>query len=211
MQNETVELTQVVSGPRFLRTKAALGSAVIFLFFFFTGVSSFVYVGDIIYSAWGVTRGHYLAKWQELRGGNSIAVAAIGPNREETIERVAKENKVSPDLIRAIIWQESRGDGLAYSSSHAIGLMQVLGSHAKRGALKHLGITKPLQLVDETKNIEAGGFVIGWNMQTVKGDAYKALFVYYAGMDPDEKTRREGEAYARNVVNILATRAWEKS
>lgn len=207
--SEVTELTQVVSGPKWLRTKAFIGSCALLVFFFLTGVSAIVYVVDIAYDAWGVTRAHYLAKWQELKGGNT-ALASIGPSREETIERVARDNKISPDLIRAIIWQESKGDPLAFSKSSCIGLMQILPSNITRGMLRHLGITKPLQAVDETKNIEGGGFIIGWNFQAAKGDAYKALFMYYAGTSPDEKTKREGEDYARAVVNILATRAWVK-
>jgi len=42
------------------------------------------------------------------------------------IEMAANENNLDPNLIAAIILQESNGDSQAYSSSGAVGLMQVM-------------------------------------------------------------------------------------
>jgi len=44
----------------------------------------------------------------------------------ELIETSAQENGLPPRLIAAVILQESGGDPLAYSSSGAVGLMQVM-------------------------------------------------------------------------------------
>ena len=38
----------------------------------------------------------------------------------------AIKNQLDPDLLAALIWQESGGDPIAYSSSGAVGLMQVM-------------------------------------------------------------------------------------
>jgi soluble lytic murein transglycosylase-like protein len=38
----------------------------------------------------------------------------------------AEQTGLDPDLIAALIWQESGGDPLAYSKSGAVGLMQVM-------------------------------------------------------------------------------------
>jgi soluble lytic murein transglycosylase-like protein len=38
----------------------------------------------------------------------------------------AEEQGLSPNLIAALIWQESGGNALAYSKSGAVGLMQVM-------------------------------------------------------------------------------------
>jgi soluble lytic murein transglycosylase-like protein len=38
----------------------------------------------------------------------------------------AKKNGLEPDLVAALIWQESGGNPLAYSKSGAVGLMQVM-------------------------------------------------------------------------------------
>lgn len=42
------------------------------------------------------------------------------------ITRYADKHDLSPDLVAALIWQESGGDPLAYSHSGAVGLMQVM-------------------------------------------------------------------------------------
>ena len=44
----------------------------------------------------------------------------------QLISRYAKNNNLDPDLIAALIWQESGGDAVAYSRSGAVGLMQVM-------------------------------------------------------------------------------------
>ena len=44
----------------------------------------------------------------------------------EQIMRHAKNNGLDPDLIAALIWQESGGNPTAYSKSGAVGLMQVM-------------------------------------------------------------------------------------
>jgi soluble lytic murein transglycosylase-like protein len=44
----------------------------------------------------------------------------------ETISSLAKQAELPPDLIAAVILQESGGDASAYSSSGAVGLMQVM-------------------------------------------------------------------------------------
>ena len=42
------------------------------------------------------------------------------------IMRHASKNNLDPDLIAAVIWQESGGNPIAYSKSGAVGLMQVM-------------------------------------------------------------------------------------
>ncbi len=42
------------------------------------------------------------------------------------ITKYADTNNLDPDLIAALIWQESGGDPIAYSKSGAVGLMQVM-------------------------------------------------------------------------------------
>lgn len=44
------------------------------------------------------------------------------------ITRYANQAGLSPDLVAAIVWQESGGDPGAYSKSGAVGLMQVMPS-----------------------------------------------------------------------------------
>jgi hypothetical protein len=42
------------------------------------------------------------------------------------ISRYANHHRLDPDLIAAVIWQESGGNPVAYSKSGAVGLMQVM-------------------------------------------------------------------------------------
>lgn len=44
----------------------------------------------------------------------------------QLITYYAEQYNLSPDLIAALIWQESGGDAVAYSKSGAVGLMQVM-------------------------------------------------------------------------------------
>jgi soluble lytic murein transglycosylase-like protein len=44
----------------------------------------------------------------------------------ELITRYAEKEGISPDLIAALVWQESGGKPSAYSGSGAVGLMQVM-------------------------------------------------------------------------------------
>jgi soluble lytic murein transglycosylase-like protein len=44
------------------------------------------------------------------------------------ITRYAVENELPPDLVAALIWQESGGSAQAFSKSGAVGLMQVMPS-----------------------------------------------------------------------------------
>jgi len=46
----------------------------------------------------------------------------------ELITHYADKRGLTPDLLAALIWQESGGDPLAYSHSGAVGLMQVMPS-----------------------------------------------------------------------------------
>lgn len=53
-------------------------------------------------------------KWVKTRGWCDLIVKG------------AEENALDPLLVAAVIWQESGGDPLAYSSSGAVGLMQIM-------------------------------------------------------------------------------------
>ena len=65
-----------------------------------------------------------------LAGENNCTISNAFPQdvRQwcEQIMRHAKKNGLDPDLIAALIWQESGGNPSAYSKSGAVGLMQVM-------------------------------------------------------------------------------------
>ena len=65
--------------------------------------------------------------------GENSPDCAINPNYPEDVRqwcpqimRHASKNNLDPNLIAAVIWQESGGNPTAYSKSGAVGLMQVM-------------------------------------------------------------------------------------
>lgn len=54
----------------------------------------------------------------------------------ELITSYAKQHGLPPDLVAALIWQESGGNPAAYSRSGAVGLMQVMPSDGLAAAFK---------------------------------------------------------------------------
>lgn len=91
----------------------------------------------------------------------------------DIIEREALANQIDPDLIRAVIKQESAFNPKAVSSVGAQGLMQLMP-----GTAKDLGVTNPF---DPEQNIRAGAKYLGDLLKKAGGDISKALAGYNAG------------------------------
>jgi len=118
----------------------------------------------------------------------------------EIITKQAEKQKLSADLIAALIWQESGGNPIAYSSSGAVGLMQVMprdgvaasfqcGSgpcFAKRPTIK--------ELKDPVFNVQYGTKMIAGLIHRYNGDTREAL-KSYGPMDV-------GYSYADKVLGI---------
>ncbi len=99
------------------------------------------------------------------------------------ITRVAEKHDLPPDLIAALIWQESGGNPAAYSRSGAVGLMQVMPRDgiaarfncpngpcfAKRPTIK--------QLKDPEFNLEYGARMLA-RLLAQRGDLREALKAY---------------------------------
>lgn len=66
----------------------------------------------------------------DVDGNNNCTISSAYPEDVrrwcEQIMRHANKNGLEPDLIAALIWQESGGNPSAYSKSGAVGLMQVM-------------------------------------------------------------------------------------
>jgi hypothetical protein len=92
-------------------------------------------------------------------------------------------NSLDPDLIAALIWQESGGDALATSKSGAIGLMQVMPRDGV--AATFMCINGPCfanrpsihELQDPTFNVEFGTRMLA-GLQAKYGDLREALKSY---------------------------------
>jgi hypothetical protein len=71
----------------------------------------------------------HISQEDERVDGNCVVSSKFPPailQWCELITRYAKKRGLPPDLVAALIWQESGGDPLAYSGSGAVGLMQVM-------------------------------------------------------------------------------------
>jgi soluble lytic murein transglycosylase-like protein len=89
------------------------------------------------------------------------------------IERSAARYGVDPELVRAVIRQESGFDQFATSSSGAQGLMQLMPLTAR-----DLGVSAPY---DAGQNIEGGTRLLRTLLDRFGGDARYALAAYNAG------------------------------
>jgi soluble lytic murein transglycosylase-like protein len=108
----------------------------------------------------------------------------------ELITFYAQENDLDPDLVAALIWQESGGHSQAYSRSGAVGLMQVMPRDGI--AVKFQCKNGPcfsdrptiLELKDPEFNIRYGTRMLRSLIDRHQGDLRKALKAY-GPMDVD--------------------------
>jgi hypothetical protein len=89
------------------------------------------------------------------------------------IEGAAKTENVQPELLRAVIRQESRSYPCAVSPHGAKGLMQLMPD-----TISMLGVKDPF---DSKQNIDAGAKYLKQMIDRYKGDLAKALGAYNAG------------------------------
>jgi soluble lytic murein transglycosylase-like protein len=98
-----------------------------------------------------------------------LADAVVAP----LIETTAKAQDVKPELLRAVMEQESAYRPCAVSSKGAQGLMQLMPATAQE-----LGVIDPF---DPKENISAGAKFLKQLMDKYAGDLPKALGAYNAG------------------------------
>ena len=120
---------------------------------------------------------------------------------DEIINKYAKEYGVDPNLIKAMIRQESKFNPDASSRAGAKGLMQLMPNTAK-----DLGVT---DLYDPEQNIRGGVKYIKQLLNRYNGDIEKALAAYNWGMgNVDRKglenAPKETKAYIPKVLNYYS-------
>jgi soluble lytic murein transglycosylase len=105
------------------------------------------------------------------------------PLEYETIVRGhARNYELDPALLAAVIYQESRFDARAESSSGAIGLMQLLPETAKGIALRTGGSRfEVADLYDPEINVRYGAWYLRHLLTKYGGDVHKALAAYNGG------------------------------
>jgi hypothetical protein len=132
-----------------------------------------------------------------LTGPKGDPYAAEGHKYEKEIMAAAEKYDVPPNLIAAMIKQESNNDPNAISEKKARGLMQLLD-----GTAKDMGVT---DITDPAQNIDGGTKYLKQQLDKYNGDLSLALAAYnagpakvdkYGGIPPYTETRN----YVRDIM-----------
>jgi soluble lytic murein transglycosylase len=128
------------------------------------------------------------------------------PLRYETIVRGhARNYRLDPALLAAVIYQESKFNAHARSSSGAIGLMQLLPSTAEGIAVHTGGSRFQVSDLDNPEiNVRYGAWYLR-HLLDKYADVDTALAAYNAGQDNVDRWRANGEGIAfaetRHYIN----------
>jgi len=129
-----------------------------------------------------------------------VAGSAAPSAYASSVEQAAALNHLSPALIDALVWQESRWRSDARSPVGAIGLAQLMP-----GTARDLGVNPH----DPHANLAGGARYLRQQLDRFDGDIERALAAYNAG--PGRVVRAGGipriaetQAYVVSVVNRLA-------
>ena len=108
----------------------------------------------------------------------------------EHIDEYSKERNLDPNLVRALILQESYYNPRARSAVGATGLMQLMPPTAKEHARK-LGISFAVSRLENPEvNVRLGTFHLRMLLNMFKGNTYLAVASYNAGQGNVLKWRR---------------------
>lgn len=118
------------------------------------------------------------------------------------IFETARRHQVNPQVVAALIRQESAGNVRAVSHKGARGLMQLMPATAKR-----FGVRKD-QLFSPEHNLEAGVRYLSWLIDQFPDDLSKVLAAYNAGENAVARYQgippyRETRNYVRRIFTNL--------
>jgi soluble lytic murein transglycosylase-like protein len=111
--------------------------------------------------------------WVEATFTETTCDSLARPELDQLIEQNSKTQGVKPELIRAVISQESANRPCAVSSKGAQGLMQLMPATATQ-----FGVSDPF---DPQQNIEAGTKLLRQLLEKYAGDISLTLSAYNAG------------------------------
>jgi soluble lytic murein transglycosylase len=118
----------------------------------------------------------------------------------------ARENKLDPALLAAVIYQESKFDASAESSSGAIGLMQLTPATAKGIAIRTGGSRfQTSDLLNPEINIRYGAWYLA-NLFRKYGNERLVLAAYNAGQGNVDKWRAAGQPIEFSETRAYVTR-----
>lgn len=145
----------------------------------------------------------------DAQGGKPIQppararVEPVRPAGEDPLTAAATEAQLSPELVEAVAWQESRLRPRVVSRAGAIGEMQLMPGTAR--ALH-------VDAYDTAQNYRGGASYLSALLRRYDGDLQKALAAYnagpgrvdrYAGIPPYKETR----GYVASIMDRLSRRA----
>jgi len=115
----------------------------------------------------------------------------------DMILKYSRQFGVDPNLVAALMWQESGGDWQATSPTGPVGLMQVAYSTAQ--SLGFRGTRA--ELYNPETNLYYGVMVIRDSLRRYGQDYYKAVYAYYSGVYPSVKYGVDADLHARRVLD----------
>ena len=138
---------------------------------------------------------------EAIVGNTAGNVAGIPPQYAAKIAELAARYDLSPSLLEALVWQESRWRENAVSHAGARGLAQLMP-----GTARYLGVDPD----DPMQNLEGGARYLREQLDRFDGDLEKALAAYNAG--PGRVIRangipniRETQGYVAAIMGRLAS------
>jgi soluble lytic murein transglycosylase-like protein len=143
-----------------------------------------------------------------LHGEGAIPLTQVlpsaGPARwQSRIAELSARYDLSPALLEALVWQESRWNEAARSPVGATGLAQLMP-----GTARALGVNP----ADPSANLEGGARYLRDQLDTFGGDIEKALAAYNAGPGRVKRAGgipaiRETQNYVRSILARLSASA----
>lgn len=135
----------------------------------------------------------------------SQACEPLGPGQlNPIVETAARREQLSPDLLRAVIRQESAGYPCAVSRQGAVGLMQLMPATARQLAVR--------DALNPKQNVEAGARLLRQLVDRYPGDLASALAAYNAGPAPVDQhggvpPYAETQNYVQQILGWLTSPA----
>lgn len=130
----------------------------------------------------------------------ALHAAGVPARYSAKIHELAARFDLSPSLLEAVVWQESRWRENAVSPVGARGLAQLMP-----GTARYLGVDAS----DPFQNLEGGARYLREQLDRFDGDLEKALAAYNAGPDRVERAGgipniRETQQYVAAIMGRLA-------